>query len=289
MRIVLMALSLCCAAAHAQHPSASSNMALVGYSDLQGRSAYQPLVRENHGRWIAYVGHHGGKTVNPLTGQSEDSGTSILDVTDPKAPRMLAHIPGEPGIAESGGAQMVRVCNASELPAGKNAADRSKVYLLRPFANLAQEIWDVTVPEKPAKVVTIVDKLGGTHKSWWECDTGIAYLVVGAPAWRTRRMTKIYDLSDPAHPVFIRDFGLPGQQPGASGPVPTELHGAISLGPGTNRVYFGYGTGANGVIEIVDRQKLLNGPKEPTEANLMYPVIAKLELPPDIGSHTAFP
>jgi hypothetical protein len=26
-------------------------------------------------------------------------------------------------------------------------------------------------------------------------------------------MTKIYDLSDPTHPVFIRDFGLPGQQP----------------------------------------------------------------------------
>jgi hypothetical protein len=24
---------------------------------------------------------------------------------------------------------------------------------------------------------TIVDNLTGTHKSWWECDTGIAYLV----------------------------------------------------------------------------------------------------------------
>ena len=65
-----------------------------------------------------------------------------------------------------------------------------------------------------------------THKSWWECDTGIAYLVSGAPDWRTRRMTQIYDLSDPANPVKIRDFGLPGQEPGATGAVPTELHGA---------------------------------------------------------------
>ena len=29
----------------------------------------------------------------------------------------------------------------------------------------------------------------------------------------------------------IRDFGLPGQEPGATGQVPTELHGPISTGP----------------------------------------------------------
>jgi hypothetical protein len=34
------------------------DMALVGYHDLQARSAYQPLVREQNGRWIAYIGHH---------------------------------------------------------------------------------------------------------------------------------------------------------------------------------------------------------------------------------------
>src|SRR2546422_4633217 len=47
-----------------------------------------------------------------------------------------------------------------------------------------------------------------THKNWWECDTGIAYLIsgdlaktdplqLGPSGWRTWRMTKIYDLSDP--------------------------------------------------------------------------------------------
>ena len=285
MRIVLLALLLFANAASAQHGAASSNMTLLGHEELQGRSAYQPLVRENHGRWIAYIGHHGGKALNPLTGQMEDSGTSIVDVTDPREPKYVAHIPGEPGMAESGGAQMVRVCNGTELP----KADRSKVYLLRPYGNLAQEIWDVTVPEKPAKVVTIVDKLGGTHKSWWECDTGIAYLVVGAQGWRTRRMTKIYDLSDPAHPVFIRDFGLSGQQPGASGPVPTELHGPISTGPKGNRVYFGYGTNASGIMQIVDRQKLLAGPREPSNANLAAPEISRYYLSRMNGAHTTLP
>ena len=42
-------------------------------------------------------------------------------------------------------------------------------------------------------------------------------------------------------------------------------------------------------MQIVDREKLLNGPKEPTDANLLYPQIARIDLPPDAGAHTAFP
>ena len=72
-------------------------------------------------------------------------------------------------------------------------------------------------------------------------------------------------------------------------PVPTDLHGPISLGPKANRVYFGYGTGRYGVVQIVDRKKLLEGPKEPTDANLRYPVVGQLDLPIDAGAHTTFP
>jgi hypothetical protein len=257
-------------------------MDLVGSDALQARSAYQPLVHRQGDRWILYVGHHGGRTMNPLSGQLEDNGTSILDVTDPRNPRALAHIPGEPGSGESGGAQMVRVCDGATLP----HADKSKVYLLRPFGNAAHEIWDVSDPAKPALVTTVVKGLHGTHKSWWECDTGIAYLVSGAEGWRTRRMTQVYDLSDPAHPRHIRDFGLPGQQPGSQGPAPIELHGMIAKG---NRVYFGYGTNKDGVMQIVDREKLVNGPAEPTDANLRYPEVGRLVLPPTNGAHTTFP
>ena len=270
----------------AQHGASSSpNMTLLGHAELQGRSAYQPVIRENHGRWIAYVGHHGGKSVNPLTGQAEDNGTSIIDVTDPRNPRQVAHIPGEPGMAEQGGAQMVRVCNGSELP----KADKSKVYMLRNFGNKAHEMWDVTTPEKPVRVAVIVDKLKDTHKSWWECDSGIAYLVSGLGDWRTRRMTQVFDLSDPAHPRFIRNFGLAGQQPGASGPVPTELHGLISTGAKGNRLYFGYGTNKSGLVQIVDRQKLLSGAAEPTPANLAAAEVGRLQLNKNNGAHTALP
>ena len=263
----------------------SKNMKLVGYNDLQGRTAYQPTIQKQGDRWIAYVGHHGDYRLNNQSGQMENNGTSIIDVTDPKSPKLLKHIPGEEGKAEQGGAQMVRICSGATLP----KADKNKFYMLRVFGNQAHEMWDVTQPENPTLITTIVKGLKGTHKSFWECDTGIAYLVSGNPQWRTNRMTQIYDLSNPAKPVFIRDFGLVGQQPGAGGAVPISLHGPISTGPKGNRVYFGYGTNTDGILQIVDRDKLLNGPKEPTPENLLYPQVSRLELPPMHGAHTTLP
>jgi hypothetical protein len=284
---VLLVLVMAGAAAWGQKEAEQKNMKLIGSNDLQGRSAYQPMIEKQGDRYVAYIGHHGGTAMNPQTGKLEPNGTSVLDVTDPAQPKYLAHIPGEPAnphaTGESGGAQMARVCT------GLPHADKSKFYLLRSFGDSAHEIWDVTDPAKPARLTVIESKLNDTHKNWWECDTGIAYLVSGLPGWRTRRMMQIYDLSDPAHPVFIRNFGLPGQQPGATGPAPSDMHGAISTGPQGNRLYVAYGTTKNGVLQILDRKKLLTGAKEPTDANLRYPQIARVNLPPDVGAHTSFP
>jgi hypothetical protein len=285
--------------AHGDGEADGSNMQLVGHDDLQGRSAYQPEIKKQGNRWIAYVGHHGGSAINSVTGKEEAHGTSIVDVTDPKKPKYLAHIPGQPvgppmpnmpGMGESGGAQMARVCSGAELP----RADRNKFYLLRAYGNTsgsAHEIWDVTDPSRPSRISVIIGGLTGTHKSWWECDTGIAYLVSGDPAWRVPRMTKIYDLGDPTKPVFIRDFGLHGHEPGSTGKPPADngLHGPFSTGPRGNRVYFAYGYVQDGVVQIVDRDKLLKGPKEPTEANLLYPQISRMDLPPSVGAHNVFP
>jgi len=274
------------------HGAEAHDMELVGHDDLQGRSAYQPTIHQQGGRVIAYVGHHGGRARNPLTGADEDNGTSIVDVTDPARPRYLAHIPGAAGGPEQGGAQMARVCDR-----------QGQTYLLRTFGNnvpnSGHEVWDVSEPARPQKTGTIVSGLTSTHKDFWECDTGTAYLVsgdlakaeplqVGPSGWRTGRMTKIYDLGDPTRPVFIRDFGLAGQEPGSTGPVPVAqgVHGPIVLG---NRVYFAHGTSNDGLLQIVDRQKLLTGPKAPTAANLNAPEISRLWMSPNWGGHTAFP
>ncbi|HZZ93952.1 MAG TPA: hypothetical protein VFE23_15430 [Usitatibacter sp.] len=267
----------------------ASNMKLVGFHDLQGRSAYQPIAEQQGNRWIAYVGHHGGSALNPLTGQVESNGTSIVDVTDPSHPVYLHHIPGPAGAGEAGGAQMVRMCPGQTGVLGQTG----KFYLLRTKGTQGHEVYDVTNPANPVLLSTPVDGQTDTHKSWWECDSGIAYLVGARPGWRTSRMTQIYDLSDPAHPKFIRNFGLPTQQPGSTGPVEVQLHGPYQLG---NRVYFGYGTSSNGILQIVDRDKLLNDPsltpatrEAPTVTQLLYPQIARYDQGPTNGAHTVFP
>ncbi len=267
----------------------SNNVALLGHVDLQARSAYHPEIKQQGNRWVAYVGHHGGPgKINPLNGRTEFNGTSVIDVTDPKAPKMLSHIAGQEGGTETGGAQMVRICAGKDLPKG----DKSKYYLLRSFGTTAHEVWDVTTPEKPVIVSTVVRGLRDTHKNFWECDTGIAYLISGPKGWRSRRVMQVFDLSDPAKPVHIRDFGLVGQEPGAKNPLPDnqyQMHGAISTGVKGNRIYLGSGTNSNGVLQILDREKLLHGPKEPTPENLLYPQVSIMYTSSYMGAHTTLP
>jgi hypothetical protein len=294
----------------------ANNMRLVGFNNLQARSAYQPIIHQQDGRWIAYVGHHGGSAVNPMTGNVEPNGTSIVDVTDPRRPRYLKHLPGGAGVGEAGGAQMVRFCSAKDLPnANLNSdPDRKKHYILRATSN-SHEVYDVSDPSNPKLVTTVVANLEDTHKSYWECDTGIAYLVSDGtsfatsipsfPPWRAERMTQVFDLSNPAAPVFIRNWGVVGQEPGSTGPIPQDVHGPISIGPKgikgvTERIYFGHGTGSDGILQIVDRKKLLdpaangcppsaNFRTNPTEDDLLCPQLGILFTSPTMGAHTTFP
>ena len=264
-------------AARSGHAEESRNLSMVGFHDLQGRSAYQPVIEHHDGRWIAYVGLMGGEAPNGITGVVEFNGTLLVDVTDPSNPFTLAHIPGGSVTQGSGGngAQMSRVCSRN-----------GTIYLLRSFGSSSHQLWDVSSPGEPTFVVNVADDLKSVHKSWWECDSGVAYIVGQDEDWRSRH-TRIYDLSDPQNPKFIRAYGIPGQEPGAnSEPVPTNLHGPIALG---DRVYFGYGSSRDGIVHIVDRDKLLNGGPEASAANLAAAEIARYHLAPNYGAHTTLP
>jgi hypothetical protein len=312
------------------------NMKVEGFTDNQARPIYQPLIVNQEGREILYAGNLAGTALNPLTGVSESNGTSIIDVTNIKRPRFLYHIPGPAPIGGSyaaAGAQMVRVCGGNTLPNASATGTAGHWYLLRAFgnagANESHQLWDVTDPAAPKFLNTVLGGLSNTHKSWWECDTGIAYLVAGAKAdgWQqsgSAQHVYIYDLSNPAKPAFIRQFGLVGQQPTA--PVATALpcatapsdtcyegmtnppsgvHGPISMGTTVDRVYMPYGVGANGVIQIDDRLKLINGCRRtgpganptasascansPTQADLLWPQISWVTMNPENGGHSAMP
>jgi hypothetical protein len=140
-------------------------------------------------------------------------------------------------------------------------------------------------------------------------------LRVRPPGWQViEPLLVIADWSDPTTPKYIRTFGLPGGQPDATGPVPTSLHGPISafehpnaagkLARGAtaddvigNRVYAAWGVGDDGVMQILDRKKLLppphgtwiGDPDRPTEADLLAPQTGILFMSPDQGGHTSMP
>lgn len=299
------------------------NMKLVGHVGLQGRGAYQPnFIQYPDGRTIAFSGLHpspnlngvpAGSVKNPLNGNApEPNGTMIIDITDPKHPVEKFHIPGSAG----GTYTMVRPCLGSDLPAGTPG----KVYLLRGVQGgpiSGYEVWDVTNVSAPV-FLSAIRGLRSTHKVWWECKTGIAYMpgskdaTWGLPLWRQSQSMVIVDWSNPnAAPHYLRTHGLQGGQPSGTGPVPTSLHGAISahdhpnaagkLVSGVdvigNRVYAAFGVGSNGVVQILDRTKLLPPPygtftgdiDNPTNAQLVSAQVGYMDMSPDQGGHTTMP
>jgi len=290
------------------------NMRRVGHVDLQGRPSYQPnVIVYPDGRTIAFAGTHGGSRANPLKPGSlvEFNGTMIIDVTNPSRPVEKFHIP----VPASGGqAQMARMCLGSDLPRGVPG----KVYLLRNIQGTSAsgyEAWDVTDVSNPVPAGALRG-IRNTHKLWWECKSGLAFMPgsrdVAASTglrWRQGQSMVIADWSNPASPVYIRTFGLPGAEPTATGPVPISLHGPIStfehpqagtrLARGAtaddaigNRIYLAWGVGDDGVLQILDRKKLLAmtaDPDKPTPEQLVEPQVGILNTSPDQGGHTSMP
>src|SRR6267378_2837954 len=272
-------------AADIKQSGEQKDMKLVGHVALQFRGAYQPnVIRYPDGRTIAFAGLHSGQNLlgplpNPLNGgKPEENGTMIIDITDPKHPVETFHIP----VPVAGGqAQMARLCLGSDLPHGIPG----KVYLLRNIqGNTAQmsgyETWDVTDVRKPV-FLAAVRNLRSTHKLWWECKTGIAYMpgskdaTSGQPLWRQSQSMVIVDWANPHAAAKI-------------------VSGVDVIG---NRIYAAWGVGSNGVLQILDRNKLLPPPygsytgdrDNPTEAQLLSAQVGRMDMSPDQGGHTSMP
>jgi hypothetical protein len=240
------------------HAADAQNVRLIGYSDLQGRDSLQVVLKGN----LAYIGHHRGEELNPLTGKVEANGTTIVDVTSPQQPKIVKYIPGRKG-AESRAVQV-----SIKHPGGKD-------YLLRNQESgefTGFEVWDITDKSHP-KMISIIGPLKAAHKSWWDAKTGYAYLSGTQPGWSGQHLI-IYDLKDPAQPRFVTNWGLPGQRPEDPRGAELSLHHPVIS---ENRAYLSYLEGGDMVIlDITDKPN----PK----------MIAHLDFsPPFSGIHTTVP
>jgi len=238
----------------------AENVRLVGYNDLQGRTALVTTTKSDpaNGNWV-YIGHHDSfrdekPLLNPITGKMEFNGTSILDITDPAKPKYVWHIPNQTNknsrstsvvydykFDSSGRDYLIR--NSEALTEGETGVD------------LKYEIWDITSRDSDPSKISLVSEITGTppnscgrgcggkfimraHKGWWSQDTGYFYAASGEPGFRNI-VVQIFDLKNPKDPKLVGRAWIPGLKDGEPGYEGQYSHHPI-VDEENKRLYVGY-------------------------------------------------
>lgn len=230
---------------------------IVGHADLDGSGDGMQIMRNGD---VVYVGHMGDRGV----------GTSVVDVSDPRRPRVLRQLPAPEGarshkVQYAGGLLLV---NHEIFPPRDVVAE----------TGLA--VYDVGRPEDPRRIGFLPVPGLGVHRMWW---TGGRFAFASA-----RSMPGIHgaalltvDLADPEHPRLHSEWHFPEQSSGrpdpgirARGWYPS-CHHAIVAG---DRAYAGWFDAGVVVLRIDDGELTLLGRVDWTERSGGHPF-----------THTALP
>jgi hypothetical protein len=203
----------------------------LGHLDLAG--AGQVTIAGNH----AYVGH---------IPSASQLGTSIIDISDPRQPRVVATITLDDPTSHSHKARVagdILVVNhernmskigrrAEQLPAARRAlADALQrqpttqelaaklsvtvddvraleAYEQRGYQNGGFKIYDVSKPDQPKPIC--YQKTGGIGVHRFDMDERHAYISTEMPGY-VGNILVIYDLRNPAQPQEVSRWWMPGQ------------------------------------------------------------------------------
>ena len=222
--------------------AAARNVQAVGYSDLDGRPGFKMAIREVNGRWYLYLGHLWHR------------GWSIVDVTDPASPRIVRFIPGPENTwtiqMELAGNRMV---TALEKIAPGWGGDPNKRF------DEGVLIWDVSDPINPKTLGHYFTRASGTHRNFYSGGRYV-HLSAAAPGY-DGQIYEIVDVADPAKPVEVGRWWMPGQDVahGEKPPRPgISLHGPPYVSG--NLAFLSYGSGGMVILDISDvtRPKLVS-------------------------------
>jgi hypothetical protein len=230
----------------------AKDLRLVGHSNLGGFGDGMQVVRH---REALYVGHMG------TTGM----GTSVLDLTDPRAPAVMAQIPAAPGSHS----HKVQVGNDLLL------VNEERFRGGDPFS-AGMIVYDVSEPLNPHPVGRFESGGLGVHRIVF---TGGRYAYASAiPDGFDDRIWVIIDLSEPTRPVEAGRWWWPGMWRDG-GEVPTwpqdkryAAHHALLDG---DTAYLGYGDAGMVVLDVSN----VSSPK----------LVSHLEWPPGGDTHTCLP
>ena len=258
-------------------PSLTKNVTRISHLDLPG--AGEVYVAGKY----AYVGH--------ITNE-EGLGTSILDVSDPKKPKLLSQIPVGDRNSHSHKARVIgdiMIVNveqnmtaigrkADELPKlrtqlraalgrdpshaelaeklGVKASDIPAVEAMEkePYNQGGFKIYDVSDRANPKLITHHKTHARGVHR--FDMDATYAYISTEMPGY-IGNILVIYDIRNPAKPEEVSRWWLPGQH-FAGGEKPTwsgrqhRLHHALRQG---NTMWAGCWHGGVRVVDVSDIRK----------------------------------
>ena len=212
-----------------------NNVETVGYSELDGRPGFKLAIKESKGRWYMYMGHlwHHGWT--------------IVDVTEPKTPKVVKFIPYESPNADNSWTIQVDVHGnrmiTNAASAGFEQGDPTKPHDTKVL------IWDISDPVNPKR---IGEYEMATHRNAL-IDENTMHLA-GTPKGFTGNINIIVDISDPKNPKEVSRFWIPGQNQGAGETLPEP--GIAQHGPPDidgNIAYIGMGSAGFATVDIADK------------------------------------
>jgi hypothetical protein len=227
-------------------PSATSqadalNMRLVGQTDLNGHG---DCMHVNVKDGYAYVAHMGESRV----------GTSVVDVSDPRQPRVVAQLETPPGTHS----HKVQVVDDVLLVNYERSA-------FEPDATSWQgglKVFDISRPAEPREIAFLRMPGKGVHRmTYWQ--PPFAFMS-GSDDGYIDQFLVIVDLADPSRPREVGRWWFPGQNTGAGETptwTPTQSHGGA---PGAqryalhhplirgNRAYCGWWDAGLVILDIAD-------------------------------------
>jgi hypothetical protein len=202
------------------------------------------------------------------------AGTSIVDISDPKHPRLVAHIPIPAGVHT----HKVRVENGLMLVNWECPPP----YVYDESFQGGLLIYDVSDPTKPKQLCFW--KCGGIGVHRFDFDGRYAYITPTVEGYHLN-IVMILDLKDPARPVEVGRWWMPGQWV-AGGEKPDEgnrltwCHHVLRRG---NRLYVAYWHAGLVILDIEDMAKPKLVSKFAYSPAFAHPTHTVLPMPFDVA------
>ncbi len=220
----------------------AENMEVLGYTIMNGHPAFKISMTSANGRYYLIAGHY------------NIPGWSVIDVTNPRDPKVVSFIPGPPNTSTSqvDVADGILVAalgkpNGSKADAG---LDGSKPY---EAGVMLVDVKDPLHPRELGRWHTDNPTGTGTHRNMY---TGGRYVHLSADMKGfSGNIYVILDISDPAHPVEAGRYWMPGQNV-AAGETPQKdpivhMHNPDYI-DADGRVWLSYGDAGMVGVDISD-------------------------------------